>query len=237
MKWRYSGAALGAMMLGALAIPGADAALTLTVGDDIPITNGKNVLAAMAINDSSGSSDLTLIIQITVGNDIVLDEEHECRVIMAEENIPSDADPTGWTAPDFDDNDWEDGEYGIGYGDADDNTEIGDGQHASVYSRAIFDVGSTAGVTSLILGVDYDDGCVIWINGVEVARASGMDTGDFPTFDDWTDQGGGQSHEASKTDPPTYETVEAPVKIVGNILAVDARDRLVTTWGDIRNRH
>ena len=64
-----------------------------------------------------------------------------------------------------------------------------------------------------------------------------MDTGEFPVWDDWTDPGGGQSYEASKTDPPTYETVEAPVKIVGSILAVEAANKLVTSWGDIPRRY
>ncbi len=173
MTWKQSGAALAALLLTAHA---AHAALTLADGVEVPIANGDNVLAAAAINDSAGSSDLTLIIQITVGNDIVLDEEHVCKVIVPEENIPDDANPAGWTDPRFDDADWEDGEYGIGYGDGDDNTDIGDGSHAMVYSRAIFKVSGTGGVSSLILGADYDDGTVIWINGVEVARASGMDT-------------------------------------------------------------
>ena len=136
MAWKPRGAVVGAIVLGSLVVTSARAALTLTEVGDIPITNGTNVLAAAAINDSSGSSDLSLIIQITVGGDIVLDQGHECVVIMPTENIPSDADPTGWTDPRFDDSDWDVGEYGIGYGDADDATIIGDGSHAMVYSRA-----------------------------------------------------------------------------------------------------
>jgi hypothetical protein len=237
MRIQQCGVVVIALLTGLFVAHTATAALTLTENGEIPIANGTNVLAAMAINDSPGSSDLTLIIQIEIGGDIVLDEDHECFAIMPTENIPDDGDPAGWTAPNFDDGDWDKGEYGIGYGDGDDNFDIGDGSHAAVYSRAYFDVSGTGGVVSLILGADYDDGCVIWINGVEVARASGMDTGEFPHWEDWTDQGGGQSHEASKTDPPTYETVEAPVKIVGSILAVEAADRLVTTWGDIRRRY
>ena len=127
MTWKQTGAVLAALAFTAYS---AHAALTLAEDVEVPIANGDNVLAAAAINDSAGSSDLTLIIQITVGNDIVLDEDHACKVIVPEENIPDDGNPTGWTEPNFDDDDWDDGEYGIGYGDGDDNTVIGDGQHA-----------------------------------------------------------------------------------------------------------
>ena len=235
MRIQQCGVVVIALLTGLFVAHTATAALTLTENGEIPIANGTNVLAAMAINDSPGSSDLTLIIQIEIGGDIVLDEDHECFAIMPTENIPDDGDPAGWTAPNFDDGDWDKGEYGIGYGDGDDNTEIGDGDNAAVYMIGSFSAGDSAG--SLMVGVDYDDGCVVLINGVEVARTAGADIGDMVDFDSWTDQGSGQSHEASKTDPPTYETVEAPVKIVGSILAVEAADRLVTTWGDIRRRY
>ena len=215
MRIQQCGVVVVALLTGLFVAESATAALTLTAGERVPLFKGNNnVLAAMAINDSPGSSDLTLIIQITMDDVVVLDEFHE--------NIPSDADPTGWTARNFNDSGWDEGEYGIGYGDGDDNTEVGGGNDPSVYSRAEFAV--TEIPASFVVGVDYDDGCVIWINGVEVARASGMDTGEFPVWDDWTDQGGGQSHEASKTDPPTYETVT-----VDQILAVEASGKAVTT--------
>jgi hypothetical protein len=107
-----------------------------------PIAEGQNLLAAACVNDSPGSSDMTLIIQIKVDGKIVLDEGHPCRATVPTQNIPSDKDPTGWTKPGFDDSKWQEGRYGIGYGDADDNFVIGDGQHAMIYSRRLRDQSS-----------------------------------------------------------------------------------------------
>ena len=229
MRIQQCGVVVIALLTGLFVAHTATAALTLTENGEIPIANGTNVLAAMAINDSPGSSDLTLIIQIEIGGDIVLDEDHECFAIMPTENIPDDGDPAGWTAPNFDDGDWDKGEYGIGYGDGDDNTEIGDGDNAAVYMIGSFSAGDSAG--SLMVGVDYDDGCVVLINGVEVARTAGADIGDMVDFDSWTDQGSGQSHEASKTDPPTYEILEIPFEFGS---AVEASGKLATVWADLR---
>lgn len=213
---------------------GANATLTES-GEDAPIATGENVLAAGAFNDASGSSDLTLIVQLKADGDILVDEGSECKVIQPMENIPDDDDPTGWTQPKFDDSDWQDGEYGVGYGDGDDNTVIGDGQHATVYTRTIFEVKSAGGIGTLELGVDFDDATVIWINGVEVARESGTDIPELPEWDSWSDQGSGHSHEASKTDPPQYEIVELPFKVVSSPFSIEPAEKLATTWSRIKN--
>lgn len=204
--------------------------------EEVPLATGKNVLAAMAVNDASGSSDLTLIIQLKADGDIVLDEGHECTVIVPTENIPSDDDPTGWTQPEFDDSDWQEGIYGIGYGDGDDNTIIGTGQNATVYSRALFDIDSAASVNEFEIGVDYDDAFVIFINGVEVARESGTDIPEIPEWDSWSDKGSGHSHEASKSDPPGYSFITMSTKVT-SIFAVDSVDKLAATWGGLKSRY
>ena len=218
-----------------LTIGAANAAMILS-GNDAPIGPGENFMAVIAVNDSPGSSDLTLIVQLTVDGKIVIDEGHPIRAIEPLENIPGDNDPIGWTAPDFDDGDWIEGEQGIGYGDADDNLVIGHGNQAVVYGRMVFEV-RNANVNSITLGVDYDDACVIFINGVEVARTAATDIGEPPEWDDWSDQGSGQSHEASKLDPPLYEALEIPVETVGAILAVEPMGKLVSSWSAIKTRY
>ncbi len=227
-------ACLTFLCLSGAIIHGVNAVMTAS-GEEAPIATGQNVLSGMAINDSAGSSDLTLIIQLLADGDILVDEGHECTVIVPMENIPSDNDPTGWTMPDFDDSDWQVGEYGIGYGDGDDNTVIGTGQNAAVYSRAIFEIRNANSIQELRLGVDYDDAAVIWINGVEVARESGTDVPELPEWDSWSDKGSGHSHEASKADPPRYSFVDLDFKVVGSIFAVDPADKLATTWAGIKN--
>jgi hypothetical protein len=218
------------LLIFVMVISTVNAAMEAT-GNVAPIQKGENVLAASAHNDSPGSSDLTLIVQLQADDDILVDEGDECKAIQPLENIPNDADPTGWTKLDFDDSDWQEGQNGVGYGDGDDNTDIGDGQHATVYMRIMFNIANVNAIQDLVLGVDYDDAAVIYLNGVQVARTPGTDIPDEPTWDSWSDQGSGQSHEASKADPPNYETVDLEFQVT---TAVQPLDKLASLWGNLK---
>jgi hypothetical protein len=103
----------------------------------VPLAAGRNLLAAAVFNDAPGSTDLTLIVQIKLDGKIVLDEGHPCRVIIPTRDIPNDDDPTGWTRPEFDDSGWQAATYGVGYADDDDNTRVGDRDHAAVYTLGL----------------------------------------------------------------------------------------------------
>lgn len=88
-----------------------------------------------------------------------------------------------WTQPGFDDRAWLDGATSIGYGDNDDATVLADmrNQYPSVYLRRAFSIPDPTALQNLILAVDYDDGFVAYLNGVEVARSRSMaNTGDPP---------------------------------------------------------
>jgi hypothetical protein len=108
-----------------------------------------------------------------------------------------------WTASAFDDSSWTTGTYGIGY----DNAGMASGLIAttvpnttvSVYSRTSFNLSGTGSVGNLYLGVDYDDGWALWINGTEVARSPNMPGGAL----DWDSAAG--VHESSNAAAPTYE--------------------------------
>ena len=80
---------------------------------------------------------------------------------------------TAWTGPGFNDSAWEEGPSGFGYGDGDDRTYLEDmpDAYVSVYIRSKFVVHDKGGISSLLLSIDYDDGFVAYLNGVEVARA------------------------------------------------------------------
>lgn len=82
--------------------------------------------------------------------------------------------PGTWSALFFDDSAWLDGPSGFGYGDGDDGTVLSDMQNGylSVYARHLFDVPNASAVIGLRLFVDYDDGFVAYLNGIEVARAN-----------------------------------------------------------------
>jgi hypothetical protein len=77
-----------------------------------------------------------------------------------------------WRYAGFNDNDWPTGPTSIGFGDNDDNTVLTDmnKKYYSVYLRNTFNVDDPSRVEQLTLNVYVDDGCIVWINGTEVAR-------------------------------------------------------------------
>ncbi len=66
---------------------------------------------------------------------------------------------------------WPAGAAPIGYGDGDDATVLTDmrNRYTSFYARANFTVGGSA-PEALLLRMYVDDGAIVWINGIEVAR-------------------------------------------------------------------
>lgn len=85
--------------------------------------------------------------------------------------IPTSELNANWTHLDFDDTNWDNGISGFGYADNDDATIIPNGT-SSIYIRKNFDLNSVEDIISLILDIDYDDGFVAYINGIEIARAN-----------------------------------------------------------------
>ncbi len=95
-------------------------------------------------------------------------------------SAPTPADPLAWTAVTFDDSSWLVGPGGFGYGTdcAPYGTVLSDmqGSYLSIYARRTFSLADPAAIADLTLWVDYDDGFVAYLNGVEVVRGN-MPTG------------------------------------------------------------
>ncbi|MCP3979461.1 MAG: hypothetical protein GY716_09040 [bacterium] len=114
-----------------------------------------------------------------------------------------------WTTAAFDDASWATGQFGIGYeatplpAQALLNTIVSVTAR-SVYTRTSFEVADASAVDSLHFGCDYDDGCVAWLNGVEIYRSASM-PGGTPLWDTQPAE-----HESSNGDLPVYELVEVP---------------------------
>ena len=85
--------------------------------------------------------------------------------------IPNAAVADQWNELDFADDDWLEGQSGFGYGDGDDSTILPAGTR-SIFLRKKFVIDNISEVEQLILHMDYDDGFVAYINGIEVARAN-----------------------------------------------------------------
>ncbi len=91
-----------------------------------------------------------------------------------------------WTGLGYSDASWISGWYGAGYENGPPGAlpiltsflpNAGVIQYHSMYTRAQFLINDLGSVETMFLGVDYDDGYVAWINGVEVFRSGEMPIG------------------------------------------------------------
>ncbi|MFC2132856.1 CotH kinase family protein, partial [Bacteroidota bacterium] len=97
--------------------------------------------------------------------------------IVTNSNI--DDEVKNWRESYFDDQSWEEGQGGFGRGDNDDSTIIN--RCYSVYIRKTFFIEDTSNIQTALLNIDYDDGFVAYINGIEIARAN-MPADSFPEY-------------------------------------------------------
>ena len=75
---------------------------------------------------------------------------------------------SNWDDPETDISDWSTGSSGFGYGDNDDNTNLG--QIISVFARKTFQIDNPTIITKALFHIDYDDGYIAYLNGVEFSR-------------------------------------------------------------------
>lgn len=100
---------------------------------------------------------------------------HWENIVDASDNwkyiIPTQELPMNWNSVEYDDQAWLTGKGGIGYGDGDDNTVI-PANTISVFMRKSFSIIDAALLDTAVFLIDYDDGFVAYLNGVEIARAN-----------------------------------------------------------------
>jgi len=79
---------------------------------------------------------------------------------------------TAWRTFGFNDNAWDSGRGQLGFGEGDENTNIGPrvSGRRTAYFRHIFDVSNVSEITALALTLLHDDGAVVYINDQEVGR-------------------------------------------------------------------
>lgn len=153
--------------------------------------------------------------------------------------------PAGWAAITFDDSGWLSGPSGFGYGtdcaaqrgtllsDMRQTTTPPNPGYMSVYLRRLFHVANPARVTSLTLTADYDDGFVVYVNGVEVPGARRNVVGTPPAYN----QAATADHECSACDGTTCNPAEvisldaAIAQLVAgtNVIAIQAHNYSLTS--------
>ncbi|MFT5184695.1 MAG: hypothetical protein ACI84C_001828 [Flavobacteriales bacterium] len=111
--------------------------------------------------------------------------DHWESVVLAEQEwsylLPLGQPNANWKQLDYNDSFWSTGNGGFGYGDGDDATTFP--ATPSIYLRKAFEIVDLNDVEEMIFNMDYDDGFVAYLNGVEIARANVGTPGDTPDWD------------------------------------------------------
>ncbi|NQU53346.1 MAG: lamin tail domain-containing protein, partial [Bacteroidetes bacterium] len=101
-------------------------------------------------------------------------------IIVAEEEVWKYNDrgeelASNWMSAEYGIETWNEGQAELGYGDGDENTVLSYGgdsgnKHITTYFRKTFSVENTSAVQNLKVRLKCDDGAIVYLNGVEVAR-------------------------------------------------------------------
>ncbi len=204
------------------------------------LQDGENVLAIEGHNVSLTSSDFSLIPSLEAATDgltrSLVEPGDDCQFHRGTTNPntdepitpPDDPEETTieWAEPGFDDSSWESGPTGIGYGDGDDQTVLGDmrNNYVSCYIRREFEVVDPSAVSSLTFTMNYDDSFIAYLNGHEVARSNNI-SGNPPDYDQ-TASGG---HEAGT--PEEFDLRNAIQYLVEgtNVFAIEGHNVSITS--------
>lgn len=81
---------------------------------------------------------------------------------------PSELAEGEWRLPGFEAAGWETGSSGFGYGDGDDQTVIQPLQ--SLFIRKSFDIENAGSIEKAFFHIDFDDGFIAFLNGIEIGR-------------------------------------------------------------------
>ena len=123
--------------------------------------------------------------------------------------VPDSLTSNLWNVPDYDDQTWDKGPGGFGFGDDDDNTIIDEGT-STVYIRKNFTITDTVGITKAVCHMDYDDGFVAYLNGIEICRSNVSGTPTWSTLAD-------SNHEAEMPGDGLPEAFDLDMDLIRSV--------------------
>ncbi len=150
---------------------------------------------------------------------ILIDQGDEWHYIVPNEELPAN-----WKNIGYNDNLWNIGNSGFGYGDNDDETLLD--ACISVYLRKEITITNINNIAQAILHIDFDDAFVAYLNGTEIARFNIGTTGILPTFNEVSNN---SDHEAAMYNGGKPDRFEIPSNLLNfvegeNILAIQVHN-------------
>jgi hypothetical protein len=127
---------------------------------------------------------------------------------------------------------WQGGIFGVGYdtGGAPNaaaliSTAVADTDALSIYTRATFELPVAADALRVLVGAEYDDGYVVYINGTEVFRSPEMPATGDPLWNTTP-----TSHETSNGSEPDYGTLNDVTAAVQSVLNDGTNTIAIGVW-------
>ncbi len=126
-----------------------------------------------------------------------------------------------WKSMDFDDTNWSEGQAELGYGDNAEKTVIGFGgdsgnKNITTYFRKTFTIENADDIQSMTMNLKYDDGAVVYMNGIEVARIN-LPEGEISSSTTALSAIGGAAESAFTT----FQLEDVQLDTGSNIIAVE----------------
>ena len=173
----------------------------------VPIGATGNLLAIGNYSNSQGSSDLGAVVQLEVNGTILIDEGDPVRYFFNQSDNNLEG-VTDWMLSSYDASGWELGFNAVGY-NANQITEVPDtNDQGAIYTRfQRFDLPNATSISAMTIRIDYDDGVIVWLNGVEVLRSQMTVTDAVPGWI-W---GTAENHESSNKLGPDPTRWDQPV--------------------------
>jgi Lamin Tail Domain len=135
---------------------------------------------------------------------------------------------TAWRMPAFNDSSWPSGIGSLGFKNAVTTTIPATSSRTTYYFRKAFTVAAGAAPTSVSLDLKRDDGAVVYLNGVEVAR-SNMPAGTVK----FTTKAAAAVNGADETTPVTIALPAGSVAVGANTIAVEVHQKTTGAAGDL----
>ncbi|HPG11562.1 MAG TPA: metallophosphoesterase [Chitinophagaceae bacterium] len=134
-------------------------------------TSGSNTIAVEMHQDAVTSSDLTFDLQL-LGNTAPVSL---ISLGSSWKYLDNNTRPANWETTGYNDASWASGNAELGYGDGGEATVVSYGpdannKYTTTYFRKSFNITGLSTYNSFSLNVIRDDGVIVYINGVEVAR-------------------------------------------------------------------
>lgn len=155
---------------------------------------------------------------------------HWESIVLAENNwkyYSGLIDPgNSWYTSTYNDQAWNEGPGGFGYGDNDDGTVIG--ATITVYLRKTFTVNNLNEIQQALLHLDFDDGFVAYLNGVEFARENMGEPGS-PTNNLQGASGLNEAQLPNGGIPPVFSIDLSLLQAGSNVLAIEVHNEGLTS--------